>query len=93
MEKKEEILNALIRSIHINKANFDYCAKNKIINGTLYLDIKRIVGIYAASLRKENEELRKENERLEQGLKELIRQLPNNWPDNIIEVIGKLLNP
>lgn len=75
----EGVLDSLIKGIHINDANFDYCAKNKVINGTLYLEIKRITKSYSSELRKENEELRKQVEALEKLLRAYTRknELPN----------------
>ncbi len=43
MSLEKEQIRKLIRTIRPNKANFDYCSKNDVINGTLYLDIERIM--------------------------------------------------
>lgn len=43
MKSKEE----LIKSIHIVQSNFDYCSSNHMINGTLYIEIRRIMQEYA----------------------------------------------
>ena len=42
-EKKRE----LIRKIHVDRANFQYCGDNGRINGTLLVEIERVMEEYA----------------------------------------------
>jgi len=40
-------MDELIKTIVVNKANFDYCGEKGVINGTLYIEIKRVMKKYA----------------------------------------------
>ena len=44
MKKADE----LIKTIKIDEANFEYCAKHKVINGTLLVEIKRVMNKFAS---------------------------------------------
>lgn len=40
-------MDELIKTITIDESNLVFCGKKKIINGTLYIEIKRIMKEYA----------------------------------------------
>ena len=46
--KKNDNINDLINSIHIDKGNLEFIAQKGKINGTLAMEIKRIMQIYAS---------------------------------------------
>lgn len=56
MDKAEnkELIRKLIRSIQVNNANLDYIAKTGIINGSLWLEIERILKQYAQQVSRED---------------------------------------
>ena len=43
-----ETADELIKTIKIDEANFEYCAKHKVINGTLLVEIKRVMNKFAS---------------------------------------------
>lgn len=47
----------LIKGIHIVQSNFDYCRNNFIINGTLGLEIKRVMNEWADQVKHESKHL------------------------------------
>lgn len=50
-------IDELIKTIVPNRANFQYCMENQIINGSLYVSIERIMKEYAKQYRIENDSL------------------------------------
>lgn len=42
----DNIKRDLIKTIYVNEANFDYIKNNKIINGTLFQEIERVMEEY-----------------------------------------------
>ena len=42
----DNIKRDLIKTIYVNEANFDYIRNNKIINGTLFQEIERVMEEY-----------------------------------------------
>ena len=55
MDKAEEkeLIRKLIKSIQVNDANLDYIAKTGIVNGSLWLEIERILKQYATEVSRE----------------------------------------
>lgn len=51
MRSKEEI----IKTIHVDPANFEFIAKNGLINGTLFIEIKRAMDEYASEVLRDKE--------------------------------------
>lgn len=49
----EGLKDKLIESIDVNKANFEYIASKGYINGTLYVEIKRVMEEYLTENLKE----------------------------------------
>lgn len=47
MKINDNYLDILIKGIHIVPSNLDYIKNNHIINGTLYMEIKRVAEEYA----------------------------------------------
>ena len=45
-EELKSVRRELIKSINVDKSNFKYCGENKIINGSLLVDIERIMEDY-----------------------------------------------
>lgn len=63
-----EKIRDLIKTIHVDKANFEHIAKTGVINGTLLLEIERVLDESLQELRRHKINLRKENDELRQRL-------------------------
>ena len=53
----DNIKRDLIKTIYVNEANFDYIKNNKIINGTLFQEIERVMEEYLKIKLKEKNEI------------------------------------
>ena len=52
MNQEKELLEKLIKSIYVNRANFDNIGSSGLINGTLLEELRRIIPEYANELLK-----------------------------------------
>lgn len=48
--EEKELIIELINSIRVNNANLDYISKTGIVNGSLWLEIERILKKYATEV-------------------------------------------
>ena len=58
----------LIKTIHVDKANFEHIAQTGVINGTLLLEIERVLHENSQELKRHKINLFKENDELRQRL-------------------------
>jgi hypothetical protein len=61
-------MKELIKTICVDKANFQHIGNTGIINGTLLLEIKRVMTEYTQQILTHKYNLSKENEKLKQRL-------------------------